>query len=198
MRRAVLGVAVARPIVDRHGPVGAHRQHEQELLKVRAMVCVAAVVNGQGPLAAQRATPRPPVLARQRDGRRVVMQLGQVHAEGRHRAHDHLREERRPVGVEQPIEGAPDLIIGERGHLGRPQPEQRRHGARGPLRLGVERHAPQQEVAHEDAQGRGRGEPLAPVARRDVLGQEVAEPQPREDVIDERQRVDAAGLRVNG
>ncbi len=151
MGRAVLGVAVARLVVDRHGAVGTHRQHEQQLLEIRAMVFVVAVANGQGPLAAQRAAPRLPVLARKGHGRRVVVPLGQINPKGAHRPHHHLRQERRPVSVEQPVQRPPDLIIGEPGDLCRQQAEQGRHGARGPRRLRVERDAGEEEVAHQDA-----------------------------------------------
>ena len=194
VRAVVGGVAALDPELHRHGAVAGDGEDVEQLLEVGAVVLVVAPGDGQ---------PEPPpqgplpvgglVIAVEGHGGGVVVQLVEFDAELTDRVRHGRQRQRGDVGVEEAVEGAADAVVVERGQLPRGQPERFGGVAGGPFADAVEGLARDQEVLEQDQQGGRGGDPRAAVLARQVVAEELVEPEPPEEAVEDRQRGDAAG-----
>jgi hypothetical protein len=179
--------------MDRHGPVGAHRDAEQQLLQVGPVVLVVA----------ERDTRRAVTLLgrllvavspREGDGRGVIVCLPQLDLKLAHGAYDEGGEQGGTVGAVEAVEAAAKAIVAEEGGLTWLEAQVRGDAAGGPPGEPVEGAACEQEVGDEDAKSDGGGDVFgAPVGRREVAREERLEPQAVEEATD-----DGCGANVEG
>ncbi len=199
---AVLRIAIGHLDVDGHGAVGAHRKDPEELFEIGPVVLVVAERHDQRGPAPDQAAAGLGVLAVERQARRVVVQLLQRDLELLDHVDHHGGHQGGRVGVEEPIQGPSDAIVVEKGDLLGAQPQEGGGPPARPFAEPVERHAGQNEVAREDAEGRTRGQLRAGVGGRELPLEEVVEPEALQDVVHEGQAAEgvrdereAAGLR---
>ena len=185
MRDHVGGVAAGAAEVHRHATVGIGGQDEQQLLEVRAVVARVAVGDGRGLALAHAAATGGAVLAAQRDRGRVVVQLLQAHAEAlSHRQYD-LGEQRGAVGVEQPIERAPDAVVAQAIGLRGIDAEQPSGKAGRALLLAVDRLALDDDRAQQHAKCLRVGDGAAAVGGGDVLLEQLEQTHARQEMVDQ-------------
>ncbi len=194
VRAVVGGVAALDPQRHRHDAVAADREDGEQLLQVGAVVLVGPPSHGQPEPPAQRPLPvRVLVIAVEGEGRRVVGPLVEVNAERPHRVRHDREPQRGDVGVEAAVEAAADAVVVEGRQLLRGQPEESEGMAGGPLADALEGLAGDEPILDEPQQSRGGGDPGAPVLAGPVIAAGVPEAQPPEEVVEDRQRGDAAG-----
>lgn len=116
------------------------------------------------------------------------MQLGGLDFEVADHRQDRLGDQARPVGVEEPVEGAADPVVVERFGVTRLEPEDRRVVGRRPLTQGVDRTVTGYEVAHHHLDYRCRGQPQPGVVVGQVGRQVVGHSHPGQEEVDDRQR----------
>jgi len=192
--RLPMGLDVGRVAVgaaELHGDaaVGAHRENEQQLLEVGAMVLGVAIGDPR-----DRAPPQPaarsgsPVLPAEADRRRVVVQLREAHAEALADRHDDLREERRAIGIEEPVQGPPELIVPDAELRVRAEAVQAGRERADRLALPVDGLPLHHDGPQQDPQPLGVRHGHPAVVGGDVPGQDRREVQARQEVVDQGER----------
>ena len=139
VRAVVGGVAALDPELHRHGAVACHCENIKQLFQVGPVVLVVAPGDGGSELAAEGAFLRGGVvIAVEGDGGGIVVKLVECDVELADGVRGDVECERRDVGVEEPVEGAADAVVIERGELVFGEPEPRGFVPRGPLADAVE------------------------------------------------------------
>jgi hypothetical protein len=180
MSGVIGGVARCHPVGDGHGPIGGDGQDPHQLAQVGPVVLVVAECDRSRRLAAPGAAVGAAVLPGEAHGGGVVVQLRAVDAEGPHGPQDNACEQRGSVGVEEPLQAAPHPVVVQQRNLARPEAQQRRRERGGPLAEGVDGLMVHDEVAHDDTEGGGRGEPQPAVigghmGRQGVVNSDAAQ-----------------------
>ena len=180
----VAGVAVGA--AERHGDVavGAHGQDEQQLLEIGPMRLRMPVSDRRGGASADPAALRGPVAATEADRCGVVVELLEAHAEALPDGQDELGEQRRAVGVEQPIQGAAEPVVAEMAHLQGADAEHAVGEAVHRLLLAVDRFALDDDGAQQHAQGAGVSDGAAPVRRHEAR-QRLVQSDALDEVVDQ-------------
>ncbi len=112
------------------------------------------------------------VLPRELYGRGIVVQFVQPHGEPSAHGHDHLGQQRGPIGEEQLIERAAQGVIAQPHGLGRLQAKQTRSEALDQRLVPIDRFALDQDGAQQHAQGLAVGQPTAAGGGRHVAIQQ--------------------------
>ncbi len=113
------------------------------------------------------------------------MQLLQAQIEAlRHREND-LGEQRRAVGIEQPIQRAPDAVVAQARDLGRVDAEQPVGKARRALLLAVDRFALDNDRAQQHAERLRVGDDATTIGGGHVLLKQLEQPDALQEVIDQ-------------
>lgn len=113
------------------------------------------------------------------------MQLLAAQGEALPDGHHHFGQQRRSVGVEEPIERPADAVIADVGHLVTGDAEAAGGELMHRLALAVDRLALDDERAQQHPQGGGVRQDGAPIGGGNVLGEQRREAQPLEEVIDQ-------------
>jgi hypothetical protein len=113
------------------------------------------------------------------------MEFGEAHGELLADREHHFGEQRRSVGVEEPIQGPADPIVAKLPHLSGREPKQGVGEADGGLLLAVDRFALDDDRAQEHPERLGVRHRAAPIARGDVSVEERLEADALEEVVDE-------------
>ncbi len=184
------GVAVLDPERDGHGPVSGDGENAQQLLEVGAVVLVVSVGDRRDRLRAPGPARRAAVIAREGDGGRVVVQLGEFDGELPHHGQDHLGDHTGPVCVEETIEHASHPVVVQGVDVSRVEAEQARFVGGGPLGEGVDRLVRDDQVADHHCDHRGGSEPQPGVVRAQVSVQNFVQAHAGQEVVDDRQRSD--------
>jgi len=111
-----------------------------------------------------------------------------VHAELGDHADDQLGEQAGPVRVEQRDQRPPDPVVIEPHRVCVRQTQQGRRVRGGPLTQPVQRRPAHQQVDHQQPDRRRRGQLEPPVRLRQPPRQDLLEPDPVQEVVDQRQR----------
>ena len=143
---------------------------------------------GDGALGSPDPSVRSPVGPGQRHRRRVVVQLGAVDPERRHRVEHQPVEEAGPVCVEQQAKRPADPVVVQEPRLAALQPEQSGIEGRGPLTQRVDRLVGQCQVAHQHAEALCRCQLHPAVCCRDEGLEQVLNPELTKVVVHDRQR----------
>jgi len=136
------------------------------------------------------------VIAVERDGGGVVVQLVEPHAELRDGVCRDRQGEGTTVVLEEAVEAPSDAIVIERGDLPLGEPDFVGVVSSGPLADAVEGLAGQEEVLEQDQEPFGRIDAAASVLRGQIGAEGLLESQPSEDAIDDRQQADAVGVEI--
>jgi len=148
--RAVVGVSVHNPVVDRDRPVGGDGEDPEELLEVGAVVFAVAPGRLGGALPPHRPTVGPPVESLKGDRGRVIVEAVQFEAELPDGTDHDLGEEGGAVGVEEGLQGPPEPVVVEEGALLKRHSEEVGSVGVGPGRNVAERFPGDQKVPEED------------------------------------------------
>jgi hypothetical protein len=111
-------------------------------------------------------------------------------------AEHQLHQQRAAISVEQLVQRPADAIVVEELALARAETQQRRVEPPGPVGKTVERLARHAQVAHQQADRGGGRQHDAPVAGRQVARQHALHTGPRQEQIDDRQRAESLGLKL--
>jgi hypothetical protein len=195
MGPVVGGVATLNPEVHRHGTVAADGEDVEQLLEVGAVILVVAPGDREAELSPQRALPVGVlVVAVECHGSGVVVQLVERDVKRVDGVGRDVQYQSRDVGVEEAIQRTADAIIVERGELLVGQVEPVCVVPRGPLADAVEGLARDEQVPHEQEQGRGRGDSGPPILSRQVFAKEFLDAKPSDEAIENRQSAHAPRL----
>lgn len=180
----VAGIAVGTAKRSRN-TLGGDGEDEQQLAQIRAVVLGKAKGNRWRRASAQLAAGRRPVLAAEGDRGRVVVQPIEGHPEALpHRDH-HRGEQGRPIGIEEPIERAPDPVVGQPRHLRRVDAEASRCKTVHGLLLAIDGLALDQDRAQQHAECLRVGDGTASIGGRNELLEQRRQPHALEEVIDQ-------------
>ena len=167
MGLVVGGVAALGLEVDRDPAVLGDREDEQQLLQVGPVVLVVPPGDRQPHLLlAPLLVGRVGIIAVERDGGGVVVQLVEPHSELRNGVGRDRQGEGTVVVLEQSVEAPSHAIVIERGDLPLGEPEQVGDVPRRPLADAVERLAGQEQVLEQDQETGGRIDAASAVLRR--------------------------------
>jgi len=103
-------------------------------------------------------------------------------------AHDDTGEQGCPVGIEEPVKGSADGIIGKRHHLIRSKPEALWSKAADHFVLPVNRLSLNEDGAEKHAEGLAIGHTYAPVLSGNKSIQVLVQFEPRDEAVDQRER----------
>ena len=160
------GVAAFGLEIDRDTAVPGDGEDEQQLLQVGPVVLVVPPGDRQPHLLlALLLVGRVGVVAVERDGGGVVVQLVESHAESRDGVSRDRQGEGTAVVLEQAVETPSHAIVIERGDLPIGEPEQVGGVPRRPLADAVEGLAGQEQVLEQDQEPGGRIDAAAAVLR---------------------------------
>jgi hypothetical protein len=180
----VVGVAVGAAKRRRH-PLGGDAEDEQQLLQIRAVVLAETEGDRWRRASAQRPAAGRAVLAAERDRGRVVVQLLEGHPEALADGDHHLGEQRRTVGVEEPVQGVPDAVVRQALHLLGVDAKHPRREAVDRLVLAVDRLALDEDRAQQHPECLGVGERAAPIGAADELLEQRLQSHALEEVVDQ-------------
>jgi hypothetical protein len=187
VRDVVGGVAVGDPVGDRHRTVSGDGEDEQQLLEVGPEVLVVALPDRRRRLPAAGSAVGVWIVAGDRDGGRVVVQLVGADAELAQHPQHGLGDQAGPVGVEQPVQRPADPVVVEQFGLAWREPEHRRVVARRPLTERVHRPVPGHDVAHQHGDHRSRGQPQPDIVGGQVGLQMPGQADAGQEEVDDRQ-----------
>ncbi len=158
-------VRVAVAAAKRHGDVavGAHGQDEQQLLEVRAVRLRMSVGDGRAGASADLAATGAAVAAAEADRCGVVVELVEAHPEALPNGQHQLGEQRRAVGIEQPVQGAAEPVVAQVFHLLGADAEHAIGKAVHGLVLTVDRLALHDDRSQQHAQRAGMGDGATPI-----------------------------------
>lgn len=111
VRLVVVGVAIGEAVRERDRAVSADGQDPQQLLEIGAVLLVVAVSGRRRRLAGTPMAVGRAIGAGECDRGRVVVQLGAIDVELADHAEHQLGQQRRAVGVKQPVQRAADAIV---------------------------------------------------------------------------------------
>ena len=157
------------------------------------MILVVAMRDARGLPAADLSAGGLGIRAGEGDGGRIVVELVEMKAEGLDGADHDGRHQGGPIRVEKPVEGATHPVVVQTADLVRFQPEQGGEEGLGPLLEAVDRPAPEEDVAQQDAQGGGWAHPAPPVHMGDVLLKEPVQAQAIQNMLEHRQGTEGLG-----
>ena len=175
--------------------VAGHGQDEEQLFQVGPVVLVVSPGDRGGGLAAPGRLLSGLLVGTVEGHRgRVVVQLVEFDGELAHGVGDDREGERGDVAVEEPIEATAHAIVVEVDQLvgGEAQPPW--DEPRGPFADAVERLAGDQQVLDQQEQSGGGGDLGAGILARQAIAEELREPEPPEDRVEDRQGAEAVGV----
>jgi hypothetical protein len=160
------------------------------------MVLVMAPGDGQPEPSAEEPLPRGVlVIAVEADGRRIVVEFVEGDAKFTDGAGGDVEHQRGNVGVEEAIEGTAGAVVVEGGELVVREAEPVGVVSRGPFTDAIERLTGNEQVAHEQEQGGGRGDAGPAILAGEAFCEELVDVEPLEEAADHGQGADLPGLK---
>jgi hypothetical protein len=152
------GVTRHHSMGQRHRAIGADRQDPYQLAQVGPVVLVVTEGDRRSRLAAPSLPVGQAIVAGEGDGGGVVVQLGAVDLKGADRPEHHLGQQAGPIGVEEPVQAAPDPVVVEQFDPAVLETQKGRVITGGPLAQGVDRLVVDDQVANHHPQRRRWGQ----------------------------------------
>jgi hypothetical protein len=190
----IAGVAVGAAKRHWHVAVGAHREDEQQLLEVRAVLLAVAVGQDWRRAPADPAAGGCAVAAAEADRGGVVVELLEPHPEALPDGQHELGQQRRAVRIVKAVQGATEPVVAQVLHVLRADAEHATGEAVHRLLLTVDRLALDDDRAQQHAQCAGVRDRAARV-RGDVTRQRVVHADALDEVVDQGQRAQALGVK---
>ena len=113
------------------------------------------------------------------------MQFGEAYGELLPHGEHHFGQQRRPIGVEEPIERAANAVIAKLPHLRHGEPKQLRREAHRSLLLAVNRFALDDDRSQQHSQCLRMCHRAAPIARGHVLVEQRLQADALEEMVDQ-------------
>src|SRR5450631_213063 len=148
--------------------------------------------DGGGTAPANRSPRGGSIVTKEADRRAVVVQLIEAQVEALSDRQDDLGQQCSAVGVEEPIQGAPELVVAEMLHRLGVNAEHSAGKAVNGLLLAVDGLALDDERTQQHAQGAGMGDGATSVREHEAR-QRLMQPDALDEVVDQGQRAQPLG-----
>ncbi len=182
--------------MNRDRAVGADGENPEQLLEIRPVVLVVTPGDLNAWLAPHPSSVPLRIVAEQSQRGGIVVQLTQVYAKLLDQAHHQVGEQGLTVGVEEVVQGPADAVVVEGARLSGSQAQAAGVHPGGPLAQRVQRPMGQDQIAQERQQDLSGEQLGARVGRRQVLFEQRGNPPALDEMVDNREGGDPAGLQL--